>query len=269
MLIKSNFIPSEIFDRFLLADPILKDKPITIYHDYTPTLEELSINPYNILLLSEPNQLFGLHNWTIMYQQHFSCILTWGQEVLDNCSNALLFPFGMSSLWEIPEFFENIDQNKKELKVFFVCGSKKIIEGHLFRHKVYEQQDKITIPKNWIYSCPIEEKNINFKDSMFHIAVENSVNQNYFTEKIIDAFLTRTIPIYRGCPNIEEFFDKRGIITFNNEEELINTVNSLTEKNYWDRKEYIEYNYQMANHWKDYYIRLIVMLKKIIELNNI
>jgi hypothetical protein len=104
---------------------------------------------------------------------------------------------------------------------------------------------------------------------MFHVAVENSVNQNYFTEKIIDAFLTKTVPIYRGCPNIEEFFDKRGIITFNNEEELINIVNSLTEKDYWDRKEYIEYNYQMANHWKDYYIRLIAILKEIINLNNI
>jgi len=269
MFIKSNFISSEIFERFLLYDPILKDKPITIYHDYAPTLEELNINPYNILLLSEPNELFGLHDWAIRNHNAFSCILTWGQTVLENCPNSMLLPFGMSFLWETPEFYENINQSEKKFKSFFVCGEKQMVEGHRFRHKVYSIGDYITTPYNWIYSCPVEEKNNNFIDSMFHVAIENSLNQNYFTEKIIDAFLTRTIPIYRGCPNIEEFFDKRGIITFNNEEELINILNNLTEEDYWNKKEYIEYNYQMANYWKDYYIRLIVILKNIIKLNNI
>jgi hypothetical protein len=269
MLVKSNFIPSEIFDRFLLKNPLLKDKPITIYHDYPPTPEELSLNPYNIMLLSEPNQLFHLHDWVIQNSHYFSCILTWGKKVLDNCPNSLLFPFGMSSLWETPEFFENINQNDKTLKIFFICGSKQLIEGHLFRHKVYELRSQINIPNKWIYSCPIEEKNEHFKDSMFHIAVENSINQNYFTEKIIDSFLTKTIPIYRGCSNIEEFFDKRGIIIFNSEEELVDIVNGLTENDYWDRKEFIEYNFQMANYWKDYYNRLMVILEEIVKINNI
>lgn len=269
MLIKSNFIPAEIFERFLLTNHNLKDKSISIYHDYIPSINELNINTYNILLLSEPNQLFGLHDWAIQHHTYFSCILTWGQTVIDDCSNSILFPFGMSSLWEMPEFFESIDQNKKQLKIFFVCGSKQLVEGHLFRHKVFEQQNKINIPHKWIYSCLIEEKNENFIDSMFHVAVENSINQNYFTEKIIDAFLTKTIPVYRGCPNIGDFFDERGIITFNTEDELVNIVNSLTEQDYWDRKEYIEYNYQVANYWKDYYIRLISILEEIVKLNNI
>jgi hypothetical protein len=269
MLIKSNFIPSEIFERFLLNDSILKDKPITIYHDYTPTLEELNINPYNILLLSEPNELFGLHDWAIKNHNAFSCILTWGQNVLDNCPNSMLFPFGMSFLWETPEFYENINQSDKKFKSFFVCGEKQMIEGHRFRHKVYNIGNYITTPHNWIYSCQVEEKNNNFIDSMFHVAIENTKNLNYFTEKIIDCFLTKTIPIYRGCPNIEGFFDGNGIITFDTEEELINILNNLTEKDYWKRKQAIETNYNSAVHWKDYYNRLMVILKEIIKINEI
>jgi hypothetical protein len=246
----------------------LKDIEFSLFIDSVPEDND-SLSSINILVLQEPNEYFGLHDWAIQNQNYFSCILTWGQNVLDKCNNALLFPFGMSFLWEMPEFYEKITFDQKQFKSFFVCGAKQITEGHKFRHSVYSKNNEITIPHNWIYSCPVEEKNENFKNSMFHVAIENSVNQNYFTEKIIDAFLTKTIPIYRGCPNIEEFFDKKGIITFSNEKELVNILNSLTEEDYWNKREYIEYNYQMANYWKDYYTRLISLLKEIIKLNNI
>lgn len=269
MLVKSNFIPSEIFDRFLLDDSILKDKPITIFNDYTPTIEELQVNPYNFLILNEPNELFGLHDWAINNQDVFSCIFAWSEEVLNKCSHSVLFPFGMSSMWETPDLYNNIDQKDKQLKVFFVCGPKNQIEGHKMRHKIYNQKNQISILNEWIFSCPIEEKNKNFNDCMFHVAVENTQQLNLFTEKIIDAFLTKTIPIYRGCSNIEKYFDERGIIKFNNEEELIKIVNSLTEEDYWDKQQYIEYNYQKAIEWSNYFGRLVNILKNIVESNNI
>ena len=103
----------------------------------------------------------------------------------------------------------------------------------------------------------------------FHVAIENTKNVNYFTEKIIDAFLTKTIHIYRGCPNIGEFFDINGIITFDTEIELIDILKDLIEEDYWGRKQSIETNYNLALYWKDYYNRLIKILKEIIEINNI
>lgn len=269
MFIKSNFIPSDIFDRFFQHDLLLKDKPITIFNDYTPSLEEININPYNFLILNEPNELFGLHDWAINNYNMFDGIFTWSKNVLDKCPNTILFPFGMSSMWETPELYHNIDVNNKHLKVFFVCGMKNQIEGHKLRHKIYNQENKINIPHRWILSCPIEEKNINFNDNMFHVAVENTKQPNLFTEKIIDAFLTKTIPIYRGCDNIGDFFDQNGVIEFDNEEELINIINSLTEKDYWDRKEAIEYNYQMAIEFSNYFGRLTDIVKNIIKLNNL
>ncbi len=39
----------------------------------------------------------------------------------------------------------------------------------------------------------------------------NSSNRGYHTEKIIDAFLSKTVPIYWGCPNLEELgYDPNG-----------------------------------------------------------
>jgi hypothetical protein len=263
MFIKSNFIPIEHYDKHVLSK--FKDKSISIFNDYIPTIEELNINLINILVIQEPNQLFGLHNWAIRNHQHFSCILTWGQDILDKCENALLLPFGTSFL-DYEDKHKSLAFNKKHLEISFLCGPKNMIEGHYLRHKIWNKQNKINIPIKFIYEgikIPC------FEHSMFHIAVENSQNKNYFTEKIIDAFLTKTIPVYCGCPNIGDFFDENGIIKFNNEEELINIVNVLTEKDYWDRKDAIEYNYNVALYWSKYFERLMQILEEIIKLNNI
>lgn len=266
MLIKSNFIPSEIFDRFFQNNELLKNKPITLFNDYIPTIKELSINPYNFLLLNEPNELFGFHDWVIN-NNVFNGILTWNEKVLSNCYNSILFPFGMSSMWETPELYNRITYDNKKLKVFFVCGSKNQTEGHKFRHIIYNQESKINIPHDWILTCDMKDKNKHFQDNMFHIAIENVRQPNLFTEKIIDAFLTKTVPIYRGCPNISEYFDEKGIILFDNENELVKIINSLTEEDYEKRKIYIEHNYQLAIQYSQYFPRLIEVFENIVKIN--
>jgi hypothetical protein len=40
----------------------------------------------------------------------------------------------------------------------------------------------------------------------YHIAIENSVYPDYWTEKLADAFLAGAYPIYYGCPNLEKYF---------------------------------------------------------------
>jgi hypothetical protein len=87
--IYSNFIPTEDFEKIIKSSPELKSKPITVFNDYPNIpLDQLQENPYNILMVMEPNQLFGIHNWAIENSHLFSCILTWGQEILDNCPNS-------------------------------------------------------------------------------------------------------------------------------------------------------------------------------------
>lgn len=50
-------------------------------------------------------------------------------------------------------------------------------------------------------------------DYEFSIAIENSVEDNYFTEKITDCILTNTTPIYYGCRNINNFIDSAYILS--------------------------------------------------------
>lgn len=43
----------------------------------------------------------------------------------------------------------------------------------------------------------------------YSIAIENSEEKNYVTEKFVDCVLCNTIPIYHGAPNISEIYDDR------------------------------------------------------------
>lgn len=79
-----------------------------------------------------------------------------------------------------------------------------------------------------------DNKLAGLKDFMFTIVIENVVDDCWFTEKLLDAFLTGTIPIYWGCPSIGDHFDLGGIIVFKTLEELVSDlVPALSSEQYY------------------------------------
>ena len=89
--------------------------------------------------------------------------------------------------------------------------------------------------------------------SMFNISLENSKQTNYFSEKIIDCFLTFTIPLYMGCLNIGEYYDTRGIIFASNAHDLINKCNSLSPELYVSLHEHCINNHFLVKFWTKNY----------------
>ena len=104
---------------------------------------------------------------------------------------------------------------------------------------------------------------------MFHVAVENSKHNNYFTDKIIDCFCTKTVPIYWGAPYIGDFYDDRGIIHFEDENELVDIINKLKPQDYYDMKGFIDVNYQRALENSNFFKRIEEFIDELIEMNNL
>jgi len=102
-------------------------------------------------------------------------------------------------------------------------------------------------------------------DSQFHICIENSKQKNYFTEKIMDCFVTKTIPIYWGCPNIGDFFDINGIIVVNNFNEIIDSCNSLTNESYYKMLPGIENNFLFSKKYVDLKKNVEELIQKILK----
>lgn len=247
-----------------------KDLSITLFWDYIPPdrsyLEE---NPYNIFLLHEPNDFFGIPSWVISNNHAFDLILTWDERVLSRCLNSMKFYCGWIFDWD------HFTPTKKKFEVSFLSGIKEITEGHKLRQEIFSFEDQIRIPKNWNRTLPDFDHENNVRpgyteyakdtshipptmnpeiygkqplfDSMFHIAIENTIYNNFYTEKIHQAFLNKTVPIYWGCPNLSEIgYDTRGVIQWTYPNRLVHIINNLTEEDYFSRMEYIEYNYKIA-----------------------
>lgn len=52
----------------------------------------------------------------------------------------------------------------------------------------------------------VADKDEALADYRFHIALENSEQRDYWTEKLADPFLRGCYPIYSGCPNLSSYF---------------------------------------------------------------
>lgn len=59
---------------------------------------------------------------------------------------------------------------------------------------------------------PIDSKLDALSSYKYSIAIENNSIPGYFTEKLTECFLTETLPLYFGCPNITNFFPSDAIV---------------------------------------------------------
>lgn len=231
-------------------------KNVSLFMDVASTPEELSINPKNILVVNEPNEYFGLHDWAITNRSRFSVILTWSAKILNNCPNAKYMAFGDS--WLKPDQYEK--EYEKTFHIAHLCGKLKLTYGHMMRHEILFRKNEIKHPVDFYHTIgnrhDIENARIGkeqvFAPAGFGICIENVSNKGWFTEKILDCFLLRTIPIYWGCSDIHDYFDSSGIIKFENVDDAIEKINALTPDFYADRLSVIEKNYELAKNYLNF-----------------
>jgi len=204
----------------------------------------------------EPKEINFIDKEIIQFKNNFDIILTSSMEVLNSCENSEKF-LGVSS-WiltdnnknqiNLKQDYTNIFSTNKNFKLSNVMSKKNFLHGHQLRHKVKEIVKKqrnfeLFFPE----SIPTNQKYKLFEDTMFHIAIENTRNHNYISEKILDCFMSYTLPIYWGCPNIGDYFNTEGIILFENEEQLENILDNLDENQYKKRIDAIIENYNIAH----------------------
>lgn len=268
MKLKIKHFEEESF-RFKLKD--LKHLDLSIFVDDIPTQEELS--SLNILVLQEPNEYFGLHDFALKNKHIFNLILTWDDKLLNQCENALLMPFGHT--WFKPDQYEK--DHVKKFQTSHLCGKLLKTYGQSLRHELLNRQSEIKNPIKFfdVYGdrYNIEEarkgKEEVFGDSMFGVAIENTSHRGYFTEKILDCFLLKTIPIYWGCSNIEDYFNSEGIIKVNNVDDMIYVINNTDESYYNSRKEVIKQNWKIAQKFVNYEQNVIDTITNVFKHNKI
>ena len=163
--------------------------------------------PENIIYLTDEVHEERFFNKYFLSQ--FASIITCRTDL----THRYLIPSHELNTWIVDKDFDclySTDYISKSKMLSVVCSDHTWLPGHkerfAFVNKIIGHfKDRIDVFGRGFN--PIEDKYDALAPYKYSIAIENSVIPGYFTEKIADCYLTHTMPIYYGCPDIEKYFD--------------------------------------------------------------
>ena len=236
-------------------------------------------NTIRIVILEEPKKRY-MYKFYRQNTHTYSFILTFHDELLTTNPKARKCLF-------INTWVKDYVSPQKRFSVSTVVGGKKDpkMEGYALRHDLWRHRKLIDIPREFYLSgdapychtfvpwndvdydgeLVLGDSKIPMFDSMFHVAIENTSIKNYFSEKLTDCFRSRTVPIYYGCRNVEEYFNPNGILRVGDVSEMVKTCNRLNPDVYQKMLPYIEDNYKRAEAWLDPQVQLTNAIKSVIN----
>jgi hypothetical protein len=216
----------------------LKDGDETFYVDkFLPAaFQDLkSSKKYGIILecgwINQPI-IDDVKNKLDEYMSCYDMIFTWSEELV-NLHDRIKWIPGSGSWIKEPQIY------KKNKLVSIIASNNSFLPGHKDRLEMIEQL-KPYAPLFGKGFNEIKYKEEALTDYMFSVAIENM--NNWFTEKLLDCFLTGTVPIFYGTPNVGKWFNLDGMIIIEDGFD----IESLTEEMYYERKESIEDNFNRA-----------------------
>lgn len=210
----------------LTADDHLIVYPKTNMH----FLPDLGTRANVSTLVVEPAIVHGRHlrllPWT--YRRFFR-VLTFHQDLLRKLPNALFLPFGTS--W-VPDHAE-LNLGKSRL-MSLIASAKRDHPGHQLRHRMvaFVQGQGTDVDVLGRGYAPFDRKSDGLAPYRFSVVIENVRETNYFSEKLIDAILCETVPIYWGCPNIGDFIDTSGMIICETEADMQRAISNASSAQY-------------------------------------
>ena len=250
--------------------------PTTIIQDY---VQSKNPNTRNIYIQVEPEAIYPVEAKIIRDAKHYDFILTFNEEILRQCPNAVKYIYGTT--WISSNDFGIVDVTKKRFRMTSVTGDKLMTTGHRFRHRVYYTQERIqsiptvfyrsmrsslpTIGNNPYLPAGLSSKIDLFREEQYSLVIENSRQRNYFTEKLCDCLITKTIPVYYGCPNIADYFDTTGWIILEKDsvDDLVSKLEHLTPDHYANCLSIVERNFETTCHYIDFHSNINDALRKL------
>lgn len=216
---------------------------------------------FKVLVQCEPPVLYrDFVGMVAGNHQNFDLILAYDERLLNYPQAVEFCPVGT--------WIDDIPLSKRN-QITYLMSSKILSADHRMRFMILKRLgnlDRIGDFEFMMYRSPprVESKNPFFTNAKFHIACENQVMNNMYTEKLLDCFKTLTVPIYYGCVNLGKYFNPRGILQFKSIQEFEKIIETLTPDKYDEMLPYVMENYELARpYWeKSIYQRIEDIVEK-------
>jgi hypothetical protein len=243
----------------VLGDLTATDHLIIVASSRALTASLHGLNCRVSLLLQEPVAIKPrFHTFCRFFSGRYHRVLTHSTALLSKLSNGRFTVHGGSFL-----LTPKVSDPPKQKRISLIASSKNSTIGHRLRHRIAAWSKQASPDLNLFGTGyhRVEDKRDAHDDYYFSVCIENSRTPGYFTEKLIDSFLCRSLPIYWGAPDIAHFFDPRGMICCSCESELRDITQRVTEADYHLRMPYLEENIRRATAFSDFYTNAVRVLK--------
>jgi hypothetical protein len=205
------------------------------------------------VIMAEPTAIHGAYHARVARAaRRYHRVLSYNEDLLARLPNGLFFPYG--STWV--RDWQTRDMTKSAM-CSLIASKKRSQAGHALRHRLVERVRAEDLPVDVMgrgYK-PFDTKAEGLAPYRYSLIIENVQERNYFTEKLVDAVLCRTVPIYWGCPNIGDFMDTSGMILCQSEGDMHAALLSMSETDYSARLPGLESAIPAAASYADFYHR--------------
>lgn len=188
------------------------------------------------LLFREPRAIHGHHMRLLKLYSHrrFFRVLTGDPWLLSAIPNAVEFPMG--GTW-VPHWREL--SLEKRAMCSLIASDKRSQPGHKLRHAVVDwaRATGADIEIMGRGYRAFADKAEGLAPYRYSVVIENVREPGYFSEKLVDALLCGTVPIYWGAPDIGRFFDTGAMIVCESLEDLQRAVAEMSEADFAARAE--------------------------------
>lgn len=177
----------------------------------------------SVMTLEPPGVQPRHHALLPLFQRKFFAIFTYAPRLLRLCGNAV---------WFNPHHSPNrAYDGGKTAMVSLIASAKRDLEGHRLRHSIAAASAGAVDLYGRAYR-PVDSTQDALEPYRYAVVIENSRSPGYFTEKILDAFKARTVPIYWGDPEIGRLFNADGIIAADDSAGLLAAIERADEAGY-------------------------------------
>ena len=213
------------------------------------------------LLMAEPHTIHGKYYSLLgLIRKRFTYVISSYEAYANKYSNVLTIPVVES--WVDPKYTKL--KAKKTKTCSLIASKKRDLIGHRLRHNIasWAKKNQADIELLGRGYQPFDHKEDGLLPYHYSIVIENCQEKDYFTEKLLDCFLCNTMPIYWGCPNIEDYFEKTGMVICNTEEELRKAIKNTHKPLTDEQSNAFEMNKKTAQAYSFLNTRLALLIKK-------
>lgn len=182
------------------------------------------------LLVVEPRVIHARHLRALrLTHRRFHRVFTHDAATLARLPNAQFLPAAVT--W-VPDY-ATLDFGKTA-EVSLIASARRDTQGHQLRHDVVDalREEGLDVDVMGRGYAPFEQKHEGHAPYRFSVVIENVRADGYFTEKLIDALLCESIPIYWGAPDVDAHFDAGGLIACETLDEIMHAVRSSDSDRY-------------------------------------